>query len=38
VHMVEETGCYEPRKDMHEKYMEIYKRYEHVYDAVRPLM
>ena len=37
-HMVEETRCYEPRKDMHELYQKIYERYEHVYDAVRPLV
>ena len=37
-HMVEKTVTYEPRKEMHEKYMEIYRRYAKVYDAVRPLM
>lgn len=37
-HMVEETDTYEPRPEMHEAYMEIYKRYEKLYDAVRPLM
>ena len=37
-HMVEETRCYEPRKDMHELYQKIYERYERVYDAVRPLV
>ena len=38
VHMVEETERYEPRREMHEKYMEIYRRYEKVYEAVRPLV
>lgn len=37
-HMVEETRCYEPRQEMHEKYRKIYERYERVYDAVRPLV
>lgn len=37
-HMVEKTVTYEPRLKMHEKYMEIYRRYAKVYDAVRPLM
>ena len=37
-HMVEKTVTYEPRPEMHEKYMEIYRRYATVYDAVRPLM
>ena len=37
-HMVEETVTYQPRSGMHEKYMEIYQRYEKVYQAVRPLM
>lgn len=37
-HMVEETERYEPRHEAHEKYMEIYKRYEKVYQAVRPLI
>lgn len=37
-HMVEETITYYPRAKMHEKYLEIYKRYEKVYEAVRPLM
>lgn len=36
--MVEETVTYEPRMDYHEKYMEIYKKYEKLYDAVRDLM
>lgn len=37
-HMVEETKTYYPRKEMHEKYMEHFARYEKVYQAVRPLM
>lgn len=37
-HMVEETVTYEPRPEMHEKYMEIFERYQKVYDAVRPLV
>lgn len=37
-HMVVETKTYEPRPEMHEKYIEIYERYEKVYDAVRPLV
>lgn len=36
-HMVEEAKTYVPRPKMHEKYAEIFKRYEKVYDAVRPL-
>ena len=37
-HMVEETREYYPREEMHEKYLEIFRRYEKVYQAVRPLM
>ncbi len=37
-HMVEETETYYPRKEMHEQYMQIYRRYEKVYQAVRPLV
>lgn len=37
-HMVEKTQTYEPRWEMHEKYMKIYKRYEKLYEAVRPLV
>ena len=37
-HMVEEIHTYQPRPEMHEKYMKIYERYEKVYDAVRPLV
>ena len=36
--MVEETVTYYPRKEQHEKYMEIFKRYEKVYEAIRPLV
>ena len=36
--MVEETVTYFPRKEQHEKYMKYYKRYEKLYDAVRPLV
>lgn len=35
--MVEETVTYEPRADYHEKYMEAYKRYARLYNAVRDL-
>ena len=37
-HMVEEMETYEPRKEMHEKYMAIYARYKEVYNAVRPFV
>ena len=37
-HMVEETETYLPRAEMHEKYAEIFRRYEPLYKAVRPLM
>lgn len=36
--MVEETVTYEPRQEIHEKYLEVYERYRRLYDAVRPLM
>ena len=36
--MVQEMETYEPRAEMHEKYMKIYERYRAVYSAVRPLM
>ncbi|MER2235660.1 MAG: FGGY-family carbohydrate kinase [Candidatus Limivicinus sp.] len=36
--MVQETETYDPRPEMHEKYMRIYQRYQEVYRAVRPLM
>lgn len=38
LHMVEEIKTYEPRPEMHEKYMRIYEKYQNVYQAVRPLM
>ena len=37
-HMVEPIHTYNPRPEMHEKYMAIYERYEALYRAVRPLM
>jgi xylulokinase len=37
-HMVEQTHVYEPRAEYHEKYMEVFARYEKLYDAVRGLM
>lgn len=37
-YMVEETVTYNPRPEMHEKYMEVIRKYEQVYGAVRPLM
>lgn len=37
-HMVEKTTEYLPREEMHEKYLEIFSRYEKVYQAVRPLV
>ncbi|MCC6093533.1 MAG: carbohydrate kinase, partial [Eubacterium sp.] len=37
-HMVQERETYQPRADMHEKYMRIYERYRKLYAAVRPLM
>ena len=37
-HMVEETVTYVPRPEMHEKYMQVIRRYEQIYRAVRPLM
>lgn len=37
-HMVEKTKTYRPRPGMHEKYMELFERYEQVYKAVRPLV
>lgn len=36
--MVQEVETYQPRASMHEKYMKIYKRYEKLYRAVRPLV
>lgn len=37
-HMVEKTKVYLPDEVRHEKYMEVYRRYRRVYDAVRGLM
>jgi xylulokinase len=37
-HMVEQNHVYEPRTAYHEKYMEVFARYEKLYDAVRGLM
>lgn len=37
-HMVEKTRTYEPKEEMHKKYMEVFKRYEKLYYAVRPLV
>ena len=36
--MVEETTTYTPDPAAHEKYMQIFERYEKLYNAVRPLM
>lgn len=36
--MVEETVTYLPRREMHERYMQVYERYRRIYEAVRPLM
>ncbi len=37
-HMVREAETYQPRPDMHEKYMQVYERYKKLYQAVRPLV
>ncbi|MDE7198760.1 MAG: carbohydrate kinase [Lachnospiraceae bacterium] len=37
-HMVEESVTYEPRPEMHAKYMQVFARYSRVYEAVRPLV
>ncbi len=37
-HMVQEAETFYPRKEMHEKYMNVFERYRAVYKAVRPLM
>ena len=37
-HMVEPMQIYEPRPEMHEKYLCMYEKYKHVYQAVRPLV
>ena len=36
--MVRPAGTYHPDPRMHERYMEVYRRYRKVYGAVRPLM
>jgi xylulokinase len=36
--MVEKTETFTPNAEKHGKYMEVYRRYEKLYDAVRPLM
>lgn len=36
--MVEIIKKYEPRAEYHQKYMEVFERYEKLYDAVRRLM
>jgi len=36
--MVEKVKKYEPRAEYHEKYMEVFERYEKIYDAVRRFM
>lgn len=37
-HMVKKRKVYEPDRDMHMKYMQIYERYRKLYHAVRPLV
>ncbi|MCH4191107.1 MAG: carbohydrate kinase [Butyrivibrio sp.] len=37
-HMVHERKTFRPDKEMHRKYMQVYARYEKMYQAVRPLM
>lgn len=37
-HMIEETVTYQPRPEMHQKYKKEFKRYQKLYDAVRPLV
>ena len=36
--MIKEGRTYEPDKEKHKKYAERYKRYEKIYEAVRPLL
>lgn len=36
--MVEKTNTYQPRKEFHVRYMEVFERYEKLYNAVRGLM
>ena len=37
-YMVERAREYYPRQEMHEKYLQVFERYETVYEAVRPLV
>jgi xylulokinase len=37
-HMVEQNRVYEPRAEYHNKYMEVFSKYEKLYDAVRGFM
>lgn len=37
-HMVEQTVTYEPRPQMHEKYKQVFERYQKLYSAVRDLV
>lgn len=37
-HMVQEMETYNPRPEMHGKYMKIYERYKRLYQAIRPLV
>lgn len=37
-HMVKKVKIYEPREEMHERYMSVYEKYRGVYQAVRPLI
>ncbi|MCR5301890.1 MAG: carbohydrate kinase [Lachnospiraceae bacterium] len=37
-HLIETRKTYEPREAYHEKYMEVFERYEKLYDAVRPII
>ncbi len=37
-HMVEQTHIYEPREDYHKKFMEVFAKYEKLFDAVRGLV
>lgn len=37
-YMVEETVTFLPRREMHERYMQVYERYRRIYEAVRSLV
>lgn len=37
-HMVEKTVTYQPREEMHYRYMQVFERYKKMYHAVRPLI